>query len=468
MINKKIKAAYFIVTVFLTLGLSMSLQNLLAVWESPTENPPAGDVEAPINVGVDPQAKLGNLSLAGNLFVGDGVVDAMLVESTTGNVTVAGRIKASDPQENDDVATRGWVEAQGVGGGGEVVDPDRPGVGSASAGFDNHGGNFVGLSTATHNGNFSGKRAADNWCKANVANSDHMCNSWELHGVGAGAGNFYYQITRKGDSSFLTKEGLQINLREIWNREQSSGYYWYDYRSVGDWQTYNTYYAPWQYHKYPGLDCYKIRRDGGLIHTINSGGTTNYDTSVPAYDTLYEFRVTPINPDGSESTASTSNTITLTCTEDPNNIGSPDGEDNDCDTVVDDTRTRQKTHNTPYFAVNTIYTCPDNPFGGLYDNVSWTGADLHYHIDTTNVSAHGCTGSDANYCQAQKLTEPKSAEVPNSTTLWWSANCGSETWILDQGCRSKLDGTVYYSYGEALAHCEYNVTIYDDNGGTRQ
>jgi len=522
MINKKIKAAYFIITVFLTLGLSISLQNLLAVWESPTENPPAGDVEAPLNTGLENQAKLGNLSLAGNFVVWDGLSaeSAMLVESATGDVTVAGNIKADPPLVAEDVATMGWVEAQGVGGG-EIVDPDRPGVGSASAGFDSHGGNFVQLSTATHNGNFGGKRAADNWCKnstlSGVENADHMCNSWELHGVGAGAGSFFYQITRIGDSSFITKEGRRIDLENLpadipashWNSHtdfsldcsswtstngRGPNPYTSPYSSCGNslqvaccsdysdtpeiivmpgtlnlTQTPQTPDVSLSWTAVGGAQGYKIRRDGSLIHTINSGGTTNYDTSVPSYST-YEFRVTPINPDGSESTASTSNTIALTCTPDTNNIGSPDGEDNDCDTTVDDSHTRinGRNHTTGYFAVNTQYSCPSDPIGG-FDYISLNNVDLIYHIDTNGGAPGNCGPPHAGYCQGKILTEPNPGNVLASSPLWWSANCGHGTWNLTTGCHQRTDdGSWYYSYGEARAFCEYNVRIYDYNGSTRQ
>lgn len=58
-----------IVTIILTLGLSLSLQAVLAEWIDPSGPPPANNIPAPLNVGTDDQAKLGGLGLGGALVV---------------------------------------------------------------------------------------------------------------------------------------------------------------------------------------------------------------------------------------------------------------------------------------------------------------------------------------------------------------------------------------------------------------
>jgi hypothetical protein len=56
--------------VLLTLGLSISLQSLLAAWISPSLNPPLGNTDAPLTQGYTNEAKLGGLAIGGDLKVG--------------------------------------------------------------------------------------------------------------------------------------------------------------------------------------------------------------------------------------------------------------------------------------------------------------------------------------------------------------------------------------------------------------
>ena len=49
--------------VLLTLGLSISLQSLLAAWTSPTSAPPNNNIAAPINVSAIAQSKIGSLGI---------------------------------------------------------------------------------------------------------------------------------------------------------------------------------------------------------------------------------------------------------------------------------------------------------------------------------------------------------------------------------------------------------------------
>lgn len=61
----------FIVTIVLVLGLSISLQSLLASWQAPTATPPSQpNIFKPINTGPITQPKQGGLNLGGNLGVG--------------------------------------------------------------------------------------------------------------------------------------------------------------------------------------------------------------------------------------------------------------------------------------------------------------------------------------------------------------------------------------------------------------
>lgn len=53
--------SYLLITVFLTLGLSISFQSLLAVWLAPSANPPGNNTDEPLNKGSSAQIKGGPL-----------------------------------------------------------------------------------------------------------------------------------------------------------------------------------------------------------------------------------------------------------------------------------------------------------------------------------------------------------------------------------------------------------------------
>lgn len=61
--------SYLLFSILLTLGLSLSLQSLLAAWSPPTSAPPNNNVSAPLNESAVDQAKLGGLALGGNFAV---------------------------------------------------------------------------------------------------------------------------------------------------------------------------------------------------------------------------------------------------------------------------------------------------------------------------------------------------------------------------------------------------------------
>jgi hypothetical protein len=58
---------YFIITILLTLGLSISLQSLLAAWNPPTASPPSDNTPAPIYASGASQTITGDLGITGNL-----------------------------------------------------------------------------------------------------------------------------------------------------------------------------------------------------------------------------------------------------------------------------------------------------------------------------------------------------------------------------------------------------------------
>ena len=86
----------FIITIVLVLGLSISLQSLLASWQAPISGPPSDNIAQPINTGAFFQKKHGSLDVAGdlgvasdltvlnNLTTGGTIYTDFLTSSTTG------------------------------------------------------------------------------------------------------------------------------------------------------------------------------------------------------------------------------------------------------------------------------------------------------------------------------------------------------------------------------------------------
>jgi len=84
--NKPVKiGGYLLITILLTLGLSISLQSLLAAWTAPANNPPNSNMEPPVynSESSDPENKVSldytNVGLTGLLTV-------------TGNITTSGNV----------------------------------------------------------------------------------------------------------------------------------------------------------------------------------------------------------------------------------------------------------------------------------------------------------------------------------------------------------------------------------------
>lgn len=110
---------YIVTTIFLTLGLSISAQNLLAAWIVPSDEPPDQVISMPINVGTTAQSKDGPLVLnhgdvgTVGLFVEHGDV-GVGVAAPTSKLDVDGKIRmrtqtqASDA--GDTVTTKDYVD----------------------------------------------------------------------------------------------------------------------------------------------------------------------------------------------------------------------------------------------------------------------------------------------------------------------------------------------------------------------
>jgi len=121
MYKKPIKfSSFLIISILLTLGLSLSFQNLLAQWAPPTQAPPQGNVSAPIYSG-DPGSQqlggtlhvLGDLSSGADVFwieVANGVGIGTSVPDTAldidGNMEIEGTISNSF----GDLVLDDWVD----------------------------------------------------------------------------------------------------------------------------------------------------------------------------------------------------------------------------------------------------------------------------------------------------------------------------------------------------------------------
>ena len=78
---------YLLITIFLTLGVSISLQSLLAAWTPPTEIPTGGMPDAPLNEGVADQIKLGGLTIEG-AFKADASDNTLVVNAANNRVGI--------------------------------------------------------------------------------------------------------------------------------------------------------------------------------------------------------------------------------------------------------------------------------------------------------------------------------------------------------------------------------------------
>jgi hypothetical protein len=83
----KSKSSILILSFLLAIGLSLSLQSLLAVWTPPTDTPPDGNTGAPITAGTAGSNQIinGDLGVSGNFLVG---TNTFFVNQDTGNVGI--------------------------------------------------------------------------------------------------------------------------------------------------------------------------------------------------------------------------------------------------------------------------------------------------------------------------------------------------------------------------------------------
>lgn len=123
---------YFIAALFF---LFIAASSVLG-WVSPAVAPPEGNVSAPLNITATGQTKSGGLILntggaANGLIVDKGKVGIGTTDPGSFLLKVAGAISASSnkisevaaPVASDDVATKGYVDAQAGGGGVAIIKP---------------------------------------------------------------------------------------------------------------------------------------------------------------------------------------------------------------------------------------------------------------------------------------------------------------------------------------------------------
>jgi len=95
-------AFYLIVVITLTLGVSISLQFVLASWQAPSNNPPLDNMPKPINEGVDSQIKSGKLGIGSDFLVG---TDTFFVDDTNTRVGIG----TINPKNTLHVAANGEI-----------------------------------------------------------------------------------------------------------------------------------------------------------------------------------------------------------------------------------------------------------------------------------------------------------------------------------------------------------------------
>lgn len=91
-------ALHLVLAVFLTLGLSISFQSLLADWQAPTDSPPGDNTEAPVNVSAGEQSKAGPLGV--NLDPLTDPAEALEVGDNDGGVA---RLRITDFGDNPEL-----------------------------------------------------------------------------------------------------------------------------------------------------------------------------------------------------------------------------------------------------------------------------------------------------------------------------------------------------------------------------
>lgn len=151
MSKKKLKlATYLAISVFLTLGLSISFQSLLAAWVEPTSDPIAGNVPAPINVGSDLQTKTGTLGLSATnaLFITGHIYDSIDNEVTVdSSLTVSATHQFNG--DGSGLTNLPWGSLTNIPP--DIDDGDDDTTYTAGAGLDLIGGAFSHQDTSSQN-----------------------------------------------------------------------------------------------------------------------------------------------------------------------------------------------------------------------------------------------------------------------------------------------------------------------------
>ena len=110
MFKHKLTITKLIITVVLTLGVSVSLQSLLAAWTAPTVAPPDDNLEQPIDTSANDQVKDGNLGVLGNLSID---TDTLVVDSVNNRVGVGTDAPSYELDVNGDINFTGSLHQNG-------------------------------------------------------------------------------------------------------------------------------------------------------------------------------------------------------------------------------------------------------------------------------------------------------------------------------------------------------------------
>ncbi len=105
---------YFLITVILTLGLSISAQSLLAAWSTPTANPPNNNISPPLDQSANAQVKAGSLGITSDFYVGAN--NALYVDSANNRVGLGTTSPAHNLHIYQDSGNNAELDLQSVNG----------------------------------------------------------------------------------------------------------------------------------------------------------------------------------------------------------------------------------------------------------------------------------------------------------------------------------------------------------------
>lgn len=174
-----------LMTIFLTLGLSISFQSLLAAWTLPSVPPPNGNVSPPINQSNIDQAKLGGLGIGSNFTVSgtsilSGSVSIGSINPPNSTLDVTGNVRWTGSLENGSVP---WARLINVPAGLADGDDNTTYNVLSSQGLRLSGTNFGLINTCSNNQIL--KWNGSNWF---CANDDSGGGSGTVTSLSAGTG----------------------------------------------------------------------------------------------------------------------------------------------------------------------------------------------------------------------------------------------------------------------------------------